>query len=160
MIFRNSTLDVNTQVRILTRDIPKCFVDLLRKSSPLTVYICSPWISEFSEPSMNFIKILTKKKTTVNVFTRPPRKKKEVDLLRKLKNETNAQVFVSSDLHAKIYVIEGKTEKYVIIGSANFTKEARGNIELGLLISNNDVFMKRVIYSLLSYLRPLCIRWR
>jgi phosphatidylserine/phosphatidylglycerophosphate/cardiolipin synthase-like enzyme len=109
---------------------------------------------------MDFIRILSKKKAYVNIFTRPPRKKEETSVLLKLKKEAKAQIFVSRNLHAKIYVIESKKEKYVILTSANFTNEARGNIEIGLLVLNNDIFMKRVIYSLLSYLRPECRRWR
>jgi len=160
MISRRRLLDLDTQVRILTTDIPKQFVNLLRRSKPLTVYICSPWISEFSEPSMNFVKILTQKKATVRIFTRPPTKTETVKLLLKLRKQARAQIFVSRILHAKVYVIEGRREKYVILGSANFTEEARGNIEIALLISDNDLIMKRVIYALLSYLRPLCKRWR
>ena len=160
MISRRHLLDLDTQVRILRIDIPKQFVNLLRRSSPLAVYICSPWISEFSDPSMNFVRILTAKKASVRIFTRPPSETETVNLLRKLRKQTRAQIFVSRSLHAKVYVIEGRKENFVILGSANFTEEARGNIEIGLLISNNDLFMKRVIYSLLSYLRPLCKRWR
>lgn len=156
---QNHFLDLR-QVRILTRDIPKVFVDLLRRSDPLTVYICSPWISEFSEPSMNFIRILANNKSVVKIFTRPPKNIESVELLQKIKTETKSQIFLSRNLHAKIYVIEGKKDKSVIIGSANFTKEARGNIEIGLLVSQNDLFMKRVIYAILSYLRPACKRWR
>ena len=160
MISLGRLLDLDTQVRILKRDIPKQFVNLLRRSNPLTVYICSPWISEFSEPSMNFVEILAQKKASVRIFTRPPNKTETVKLLLKLRKQTRAQIFVSRSLHAKVYVIEGRREKYVILGSANFTEEARGNIEIGLLILDNDLFMKRVIYALLSYLRPQCRRWR
>jgi len=153
-------LDLDVQVKILTKDIPKQFVMLLRRSTPLAVYICSPWISEFSEPGMNFVKLLSQKKTSVRIFTRPPKNKETVELFKRLKEHAKAQIFVSRALHAKVYVIEGRREKYVILGSANFTREARGNIEISLLISNNDLFMKRVIYSLFSYLRPMCKRWR
>ncbi len=160
MISSRRLLNLDTQVRILKTDIPRQFINLLRRSDPIAVYICSPWISEFSEPSMDFVKILKQKKAAVRIFTRPPSKTETVDLLRNLMKQTKAQIFVARNLHAKVYVIEGPKEKYVILGSANFTEEARGNIEIGLLVENNDLFMKRVIYSLLSYLRPLCRRWR
>lgn len=160
MFPRAHLLDLDTQVRILTRDIPKQFIVLLRKSSPLAVYVCSPWISEFSDPGMDFVKILSQKNASVRIFTRPPTNRETVELLQRLKDSAGAQIFVSRSLHAKVYVIEGQKEKYVILGSANFTKEARGNIEISLQISNNDLIMKRIIYSLLSYLRPLCKRWR
>jgi len=160
MVSRRHILDLDTQVRILREDIPKQFVNLLRRSNPLSVYICSPWISEFSEPSMDFVNLLAKKRPSVRIFTRPPSKTETFNLLRRLREQVRAQIFVSRSLHAKVYVIEGRREKYVILGSANFTEEARGNIEISLLILNNDLFMKRVIYSLLSYLRPQCRRWR
>jgi len=153
-------LDLDTQIKILTKDIPKQFVMLLRRSTPLAVYICSPWISEFSEPGMNFVNLLSQKRPSVRIFTRPPPNKETVELLKRLREHAKAQIFVSRALHAKVYVIEGRREKYVILGSANFTQEARGNIEISLLVSNNDLFMKRVIYSLFSYLRPMCKRWR
>jgi phosphatidylserine/phosphatidylglycerophosphate/cardiolipin synthase-like enzyme len=153
-------LNLDTQIGILTKDIPKRFVDLLIKSQPIAVYICSPWISEFSESSMNFVEILAQKGASVRVFTRPSKKPEVRNLLIRLRKQAKAQIFTSRYLHAKIYVIEGKRDKYVILGSANFTEEARGNIEMALLVSDNDLFMKRVIYSLLSYLRPLCERWR
>jgi len=160
MIPRRRLLDLDTQVRILTTDIPRQFVNLLRRSKPVAVYLCSPWISEFSEPSMDFVRILAQKKASVRIFTRPPEKTEMVKFFLDLRKQTKAQIFVSRNLHAKVYVIEGRREKYVILGSANFTEEARGNIEIGLLVRNNDLFMKRVIYALLSYLRPLCKRWR
>jgi len=160
MFSRNHFLDLDTQVKLLTRDIPGKFVNLLKRSHPLAVYVCSPWISEFSEPSMNFAKILAEKNASVRIFTRPPRKTETINLLLRLRKQAKAQIFVSRSLHAKVYVIEGRTEKYVILGSANFTEEARGNIEISLLILNNDIFMKRVIYALFSYLRPSCKRWR
>lgn len=152
-------LHINKQVRILTHDIPKEFIRLLRKSEPLAIYICSPWITEFSNGYMDLIKILSEKKSSIQIFTRPPTNKETHSLLTRIKKETRAHIFVANHLHAKIYVIEGKKDKYVIIGSANFTEEARGNIELAILISNNDLLMKRVIYAFLSYLRPSCRRW-
>ena len=156
----NFNIDLDKQVRILKSDIPKEFVCLLRCSNPLSVYICSPWISEFSDPRMDFVQILSQKKTSLTIYTRPPQNNETEKLLQRLRKEAKAQIFVAKNLHAKVYVIEGRTEKYVILGSANFTNEARGNLELSILIRNNDIFTKRVIYSLLSYLRPMCIRWR
>jgi len=152
-------LNINKQVKILTGDIPKEFIKLLRISNPISIYICSPWITEFSNGYMDFIKILSQKRSSIQIFTRPPTNNNTKLLLKRLKKDLKAHIYVSNYLHAKIYVIEGKKEKYVIIGSANFTEEARGNIELAILISNNDLLMKRVIYALLSYLRPYCKRW-
>ena len=147
------------QIRIWTEDIPRKFAELLRMSEPLNIYISSPWISEFAESSIDLRAILAGKRASTIILTRPPRNAATRHFLTRLKKETPTRIYVNRRLHAKLYVIEGSTQKYVIIGSSNFTQEARFNIELSVVIVGSDILTKRVIYSFLAYLKPSCQIW-
>ena len=142
---------------VWTEDIPKRFLDLLKLADPLAIYISSPWISEFTEPSMNFLDILKRKNASTIILTQPP-KGETRRFLKKLTQETKTRVYVSNRLHAKIYIIEGIKHRYVILGSSNLTQEARGNIEIAVAISGSDIITKRVIYSY-HYLKLMCRLW-
>lgn len=147
------------QIRIWTEDIPGRFAQLLRMSDPLNVYISSPWISEFAQTSIDLKAILARKRASTIILTRPPADRASNRFLIKLKNETPTRIYVNRRLHAKLYVIEGPRQKYVVIGSSNFTQEARFNIEFAVVIMGSDIITKRVIYSFLAYLKPACNIW-
>lgn len=147
------------QIRIWTEDIPKKFAELLRFSKPLNVYISTPWISEFADKSIDLKCLLTKKDFVTILLTRPPRNEFTESFLMRLKNETRTRIYVNNRLHAKLYIIEGADQKYVVISSSNFTREARLNVEFGIVVCNCDIFTKRVIYSFLAYLKPTCKIW-
>jgi phosphatidylserine/phosphatidylglycerophosphate/cardiolipin synthase-like enzyme len=147
------------QIKIWTEDIPGKFAELLRISDPLNVYISSPWISEFAEASIDLRALLAKKKASTIILTRPPKNVATKKFLTRLKNETPTRIYVNRRLHAKLYIIEGPRQKYVVIGSSNFTQEARFNIELAVVIVGSDILTKRVIYSFLAYLKPSCKIW-
>jgi phosphatidylserine/phosphatidylglycerophosphate/cardiolipin synthase-like enzyme len=147
------------QIRIWTEDIPGKFAELLRMSDPLNVYISSPWISEFEQPTINLRTILATKKASTIILTRPPKNNATREFLTRLKSETPTRIYVNNRLHAKIYVIEGIRQKYVVIGSSNFTQEARFNIEIAIVIVGSDILTKRVIYSYLAYIKPSCKIW-
>ncbi len=147
------------QIRIWTEDIPGKFAELLRISDPLNVYISSPWISEFEHPLINLRRILAKKKASTIILTRPPQNLASKRFLARLKNETPTRIYVNRRLHAKLYIIEGPKQKYVVIGSSNFTQEARFNVEFAVVIVGSDIMTKRVIYSFLAYLKPACAIW-
>ena len=147
------------QVRIWTEDIPRRFAELLRTSQPLNVYISSPWISEFPDSLIDLRKLLAEKKASTIILTRPPRTPAARRFLMTLKRGTSTRVYVNSHLHAKLYVIEGPRQKYVVIGSSNFTQESRFNIELAVVLVGSDILTKRVIYAFLAYLKPACKIW-
>ena len=156
----SALLDIERQVKIWVSDIPKRFITLLERSDPLAVYIASPWITEFIDPQINLIDCLKRKNTSLILLTRPPQDQGTESYLNKLKAETRTRIYTNPRLHAKVYVIEGVHHKHVILGSANFTEEARGNIEVALHISGSDLITKRIIYSFLGYLKPMCNFWR
>jgi phosphatidylserine/phosphatidylglycerophosphate/cardiolipin synthase-like enzyme len=147
------------QIRIWTGDIPSKFANLLRISDPLNIYISSPWISEFEEAAIDLRAMLATKKASTIILTRPPQNLETTRFLTRLKKETPTRIYVNRRLHAKVYVIEGARQKYVVVGSSNFTQEARFNIELAVVIVNSDIMTKRVIYSFLAYLKPACKIW-
>lgn len=147
------------QIRIWTEDIPRRFAELLRMSKPLNLYISSPWISEFPDSLIDLRTLLARKKVSTIILTRPPRTPAARRLLKDLKKETPTRVYVNPHLHAKLYVIEGPRQKYVVIGSSNFTQESRFNIELAVVIVGSDILTKRVIYAFLAYLKPDCKIW-
>lgn len=147
------------QIRIWADDIPRRFAELLRMSQPLNVYISSPWISEFSDSLIDLRTLLAKRRASTIILTRPPRTPTTRRLLEHLKGETPTRVYVNSHLHAKLYIIEGPRQKYVVIGSSNFTQESRFNIELAVVIVGSDILTKRVIYAFLAYLKPECKIW-
>jgi len=147
------------QIRIWTEDIPGRFAELLRMSDPLNIYISSPWISEFEHAPTDLRAILARKRASTIILTRPPENFAAKRLLTRLKNETPTRIYVNRRLHAKLFVIEGPRQKYVVIGSSNFTQEARFNIEFAVVIVGSDILTKRVIYSFLAYLKPSCKIW-
>jgi hypothetical protein len=146
-------------VHVWTSDIPRRFLETLDASDPWDIYISSPWITEFQDSTLNLPKILSAKKAHAILLTRPPRKRHELKMLLGLRSKGKARIYVHPRLHAKLYIIDGPKSKHVLIGSPNLTQEARGNVEIGLLVSGNDLFMKRVIYQFLGYLKPMCRRW-
>jgi len=147
------------QIRIWTDDIPRRFAELLRTSQPLNVYISSPWISEFPESLIDLRKLLIQKKVSTIILTRPPRTVKAKRFLKDLKRDTRTRVYVNNKLHAKLYIIDGSRQKYVVIGSSNFTLESRFNLELAVVFVGSDILTKRVIYAFLAYLKPACRIW-
>ena len=108
---------------------------------------------------MNLVSTLGEKTATKILLTRPPKDSTTVELLARLQAEAHVRVYTNPRLHAKLYIIEGIRHKYIIIGSPNLTEEARGNVEIALLISGNDIFTKRMIHSFLGYLKPICEAW-
>jgi hypothetical protein len=147
------------QISIWTEDIPRRFTELLRASNPLNIYISTPWISEFENKLIDLRSILKKKNASTIILTRPPRDKNTESNLLRIKQETRSRIYVNSRLHAKLFVIEGSSQKFIVIGSSNFTQEARFNIELAVVIKNSDIITKRVIYTFLAYLKPECKIW-
>jgi len=146
-------------VHVWTSDIPRRFLEILDASNPWDIYISSPWITEFTDSTLDLSKILSTKKARTILLTRPPRKQHELKMLLGLRSKGKARIYINPRLHAKLYIIDGPSSKYVLIGSPNLTQEARGNVEIGLMVSMNDLFTKRVIYQFLGYLKPMCRRW-
>lgn len=152
-------LDIRRQVEIWQHDIPKRFISILGQSDPRNVYLSSPWITEFLDPKINLINCLNQKNADSILLTRPPTGDATRNYLNRLKSESKTRIYTNPRLHAKIFIIEGVSHKHVILGSANLTEEARGNIEIALHIRGSDIVTKRVIYSFLGYLKPMCSFW-
>ncbi|MBU0898947.1 MAG: hypothetical protein KKB03_03605 [Nanoarchaeota archaeon] len=109
------------------------------------VLICSPWITYIVEELSNFKKKKDKKKTNLKIITRLMKEDIEkgiidLDKLRILKDDFNAEIRYNNDLHAKMVIID---DSVAIMSSANLTRKGLFvNYEAGLCLRDKTMVNK------------------
>ena len=111
---------------------------LARSRRLQTVFIISPWISEFDRgASMTFDQFadrLVEDRTTAYVVTRQPEEEWHANAVKRLAETGRANIAFVPALHVKLYYAETNFGALALVGSANFTQQSLMNRELGLLV--------------------------
>lgn len=142
---------------LITENITDYFIDsIIRDSSFIRVYICSPWIRLHEIHLQKFSAAILKasqmyKNLEILVITKPKEGyrnwKASIETFKVLL-DLGAVVMTHAKLHTKLYISEPGPYgggHYSILGSENLT--GRGNIELAIKIQNdNDILRKLNLY--------------
>jgi hypothetical protein len=128
-----------TWLQVTTRRVIAAFLDTLARSHGWqTIYIISPWISEFSSHGMmSFTQLLKRFRdddATVYVVTRPPNDSWHKNALDKIVATEKANVALVPSLHTKLYCASTKKGSFALLGSANLTSQSLSSIEIGVLL--------------------------
>jgi len=136
-------------LELQTKNVISSFMRALRLHSDWqTIYIVSPWISSFEDPSMSyddFLWRLTLFRTHAFVATRPPQHDWHRDALDRLKRTGRANIVLIDTLHTKLYCVQSPSAWIALTGSANFTKKSMSNIEFGVTINNKGEGTRLVV---------------
>ena len=122
-----------------TRRVLNLFIGTLaRVPGWKTIYIISPWISEFTrDVDMTFGQFLKRLKdddATLYVVTRPMKNDWHREAVDSLMATRKANVATLPRLHTKLFGARTARGNFVMIGSANFTQASLRNRELGVLV--------------------------
>ena len=103
-----------------------------------SVFIISPWISEFSRGACmtfeQFTNRLVEDRTTAYVVTRRPEDDWHSRAVERLASTGRANIAFVPSLHVKLYHAETNYGALALVGSANFTQQSLISRELGLLV--------------------------
>lgn len=128
------------------------------------MWVISPWLSRESaaqDPISLLCTAMKKSRCSVKVVTRRPESRWHSEALDRLWSTENTTVFFSSNLHAKLYILECDGYRSAIFGSPNLTARAnRSNHELAIhchttLQDSTVDIVAALITSLCSYATSL-----
>jgi hypothetical protein len=128
-----------TWARVASRRVIAVFVDALARSHGWkTIYLVSPWISNFSEPgAMSFSQLLKRlhdEDATAYVVTRPPDKEWHQRAIDHIASTGKANIVTVPQLHTKLYCAVTSQSSFAMLGSANFTRQSLANREIGVFM--------------------------
>lgn len=152
-----------TWLRVSTSRVIATFIDALARSHGWqTIYLVSPWISNFGPTAgMTYSQLLKRLKdddATAYVVSRPPVESWHKDALDELVLTQRANVALVPTLHTKLYCAITDQGAFAMMGSANLTEQSLSNREIGVLIresgSGTPIFRKLVTEAATLYRSP------
>jgi hypothetical protein len=135
----DSSEETLTWVKVASRRVIALFLDALARSHGWqTIYLISPWISNFSEQGlMSFSQLLRRLQdynATAYVVTRPPDHDWHQRAIDNIAMTGKANIVTVPRLHTKLYCAITSQGSFAMLGSANFTRQSLTNRELGVFI--------------------------
>jgi hypothetical protein len=139
------------------------FLNELLSDGADSLVIVSPFLSsdihkflqEFALETLSSIELITTfKPNDIEQFTKPFQIKAFFDSFKDIQANIKTTVHVDNSLHGKLYIVGKKTDRKMILTSANFTQNGMvGNHEWGILIEDADIISKALeeIYDNLDY---------
>lgn len=122
------------------RVIGKFMSALVRRARWRTLYIVSPWISEFDRDAglsfLQFIRRLRDEDVATYVVTRPPVDQQHSNAVSRLKDSGVASIAYVDALHTKLYCARTETGSVAMLGSANLTQRSLSNVEIGMIVTD------------------------
>jgi len=91
------------------------------------MWLISPWITlteDKADPLYRLIEAHHARHGIMRLLTRPPKERWHIEAVRLLRDKANCEIMFSSQLHAKLYILECDGFRYAMVGSPNLTRRA------------------------------------
>lgn len=125
-------------VRVVTREVPDAFADVVVTARVDALTLVTPWVSDALGGCEAFDRILAwavKCEARVHLITRPPVNNEPHQRAIGAVLAAGGRVTVNPGLHAKIFVAEFSNESRIaVVGSANLTAGSNDLLETALLV--------------------------
>lgn len=101
------------------------------------LWIIAPWFTPLETQRVSLVDILrkvSKENIETTVITRWPDFRHHVAALKLASKVDNLEIILNNNLHAKLYIYEGRERSLALLCSANLTTKGAEGIEVGLLV--------------------------